>query len=641
MSIDDDIAHLVLIGRESRHPVGERVESWGYEGGMAQAPAYTLTVGDYDDELRDALVLDRQEDDILDRGITCVIDDLRWELVSIRPSGATVDLIVEPHFVTRIRRRTRPRTFAPGSFTRASALRVLVREEDEVVFVCPARGEKAAAGREKAARAKARAQPKPSKTKPKKAKAGGESGIPDGARLTVKGAPATASQRKIGEDILSECDRLDAGPKASKAAILTGIVESQLTNVPPGPKSDRDSEGVYQIRQSTSQGRYNARDTGAAVREFLLRGFYGIYATGGTIPAGRGGAIKVARDKPRMTAGQVAQSCQGSGVPDAYDQWSREGDAWLKAFNGSSTGGDGTPRARGETARQTDAGNGFKRGETEGESTWDVGARFAEAIRWAWFATLDTELVFADERDLLTAKATATLRPRRGRVDVIDGARDAGHRVDTLTVMVRDLLPRQIPHGAPVIVDGTAGNDGRYLVETVRVGSADEAGTLELRRARDPKREQVTPAVHPEAAEAKRAGNPRTLPVNKATRVRLDSRYRGTQAVADGFVVPFMARRGLKPGSRKRTPAENAAVGGSAGSDHLTTNTNTYAVDFPTGSGEAAARALSREIGWTSWQPNSYERHTFSISGARFSFQILWGQAIDHADHVHVGIKRV
>ncbi len=113
----------------------------------------------------------------------------------------------------------------------------------------------------------------------------------------------------------------------------------------------------------------------------------------------------------------------------------------------------------------------------------------------------------------------------------------------------------------------------------------------------------------------------------------------GSNDVMEQYVEPFMAKRGLPLGSGKRTPAENAAVGGSETSDHLTTHTTTAARDFPTFTGEDDARALASSIGFASWQPNSFTGFTFSAGGQTWRAQILWGSAIHHADHVHVGIS--
>lgn len=113
----------------------------------------------------------------------------------------------------------------------------------------------------------------------------------------------------------------------------------------------------------------------------------------------------------------------------------------------------------------------------------------------------------------------------------------------------------------------------------------------------------------------------------------------GSAHVMGQFVTPFMERRGLKPGSKKRTPEHNAAIGGSPTSDHLTTQTRSFAVDFPTYSGEDDARALARALGFTGWSPNSYASYMRTVGGKLFTIQILWGAGIGHGDHVHVGVR--
>jgi len=114
----------------------------------------------------------------------------------------------------------------------------------------------------------------------------------------------------------------------------------------------------------------------------------------------------------------------------------------------------------------------------------------------------------------------------------------------------------------------------------------------------------------------------------------------GANDVMTEFVEPFMVKRGLPIGSGKRTPAQNTAVGGSATSDHLTTHTTTAARDFPTFSGEDDARALAKAMGINGWKPNSFDKFSVAAGGHSFVTQILWGAAIQHGDHVHVGISR-
>lgn len=92
--------------------------------------------------------------------------------------------------------------------------------------------------------------------------------------------------------------------------------------------------------------------------------------------------------------------------------------------------------------------------------------------------------------------------------------------------------------------------------------------------------------------------------------------------------------------SDKRTPEENASVGGSPVSDHLTTNTNSYAHDIPaTG---ADGQAIS-EAYWKRLKLNeplaigTYNNYT-SRKYPGYTFQILW-EVDGHFDHVHVGAR--
>ncbi|GAA4463313.1 transglycosylase family protein [Phytohabitans houttuyneae] len=109
--------------------------------------------------------------------------------------------------------------------------------------------------------------------------------------------------------------------------------------------------------------------------------------------------------------------------------------------------------------------------------------------------------------------------------------------------------------------------------------------------------------------------------------------WAGTESIFDQFVTPFLRRRGLSPGMEKWHNPNLA-------SDHRPEHTGAYAIDYPTWSGLDDARAVARAMGIRGWRPDSYQQHVIEVDGQRFRVQILWGARIDHADHVHVGIKR-
>ncbi|MGV3619891.1 MAG: peptidoglycan-binding domain-containing protein [Archangium sp.] len=114
----------------------------------------------------------------------------------------------------------------------------------------------------------------------------------------------------------------------------------------------------------------------------------------------------------------------------------------------------------------------------------------------------------------------------------------------------------------------------------------------------------------------------------------------GSERVADA--AKSIARdMGIPVTSQKRNYADTIRVGSSTGSDHYTGNTNAFAVDFGvSGSrGTQLANAIADRYGIPRSSIGTYNRHTVTIDGQRYSLQLLW-QVSGHYDHVHLGIRR-
>lgn len=122
-------------------------------------------------------------------------------------------------------------------------------------------------------------------------------------------------------------------------------------------------------------------------------------------------------------------------------------------------------------------------------------------------------------------------------------------------------------------------------------------------------------------------------PKNRLSRVIVYGRWGGAASVFKQFITPFMKEHGLNPGSKKRTWG--------LGSDHNIFSIFSYAIDFPTYNGETIARALAAALGITTWRPNSYTSYYITVFKVKFRVQILWGSAINHGDHIHVGFRKV
>jgi hypothetical protein len=93
--------------------------------------------------------------------------------------------------------------------------------------------------------------------------------------------------------------------------------------------------------------------------------------------------------------------------------------------------------------------------------------------------------------------------------------------------------------------------------------------------------------------------------------------------------------------SEKRTPDENASVGGSSTSDHLTTNQTSYAHDLPTTDVEYGNQIIQKYYNRLKLNEPIQFSGTHNYTSRRFpgySFQIIW-QDDGHYDHVHIGVR--
>lgn len=114
----------------------------------------------------------------------------------------------------------------------------------------------------------------------------------------------------------------------------------------------------------------------------------------------------------------------------------------------------------------------------------------------------------------------------------------------------------------------------------------------------------------------------------------------GSQGVSDRATA-IAHSMGVPVTSTKRNLADTIRVGSNTGSDHYTGNTNAYAVDYGVSGarGTELARRIADAYGIPRSNIGTYNRHTITVDGQRYSVQLLW-QVAGHYDHVHVGIRR-
>lgn len=150
-----------------------------------------------------------------------------------------------------------------------------------------------------------------------------------------------------------------------------------------------------------------------------------------------------------------------------------------------------------------------------------------------------------------------------------------------------------------------------------------------------PESTRVTTIKERAAAKAARGAPP---PAKGESQGRVNAKlkgggYHGTEALVKQVVDPIA---GIKASNYKRTPEHNASIGGSPTSDHLTTNTRSYAADYGTTNGEPIARRIAKGLGIKNYTTGNYNHYIVKIGGRRFRVQILWAVP-GHHDHVHFG----
>lgn len=463
LAADVDVGQVLLRVVGSKVGRGAEIEDRVTNGTIARtmdgASTLTIVVDDSDRTLLRSGVFNTQ--------IDLQYDGLWWRLVQVQKQGTQLTLTFEDRIVALLRQITTPRKAARAKMTRAEFALSIVREVKQpggpVPFVCPE------LHTVQPIAAASQRQTSSQQTAP-----GGGGFAPD-ARLTVKGAPASAQQKANAQRCLDVANSLGASGRAAVALIEAVIVESTITN-PSSPSADGyGSRGILQVRDSTAQGmNISNTDIEACCNAFLTRGF-----------TGRGGAIVLAAKNPSWTAGQIAQACQGSAFPTRYDQYRAEAERWVAAYGGSPSGGT--------VSTTTVVPYTFQRGGSAGqkEDSWACLQRLAQEVGWKCFAA-DGAVYFVAETTLVKARPAATLSEDTVGVSTIDFDVDNGKASSQATVTAR-ASRLAFPPGSVVVLDNVGPADGRWLVADVSRGLFDAQATLTVKRA-------VKPLPEPAAA---------------------------------------------------------------------------------------------------------------------------------------------
>lgn len=338
--------------------VGESVVAARAKLTIEGASTVEIEVSDPDWQIESSGLLDTDRNGRME-AVAITLDKLRFRLVQAsRNDPYTITLTFEDEVVAMLRAHTKPLAASRGSVTRAQFVERLVREVKarDIGFYSPERDVK---------------QKVKSPEYPDSTPAVGETGFDDGARVKIKGQYADSEQMRQMSTALGVAQQENASARATLALVVAGIGESTFRPV----VNSLGYGGVFQGQVATG-GRYFKKTDTAAMARYFLRGGKGFQG---------GGAIKLARENPKMSVGEIATTVEGSGQPGSfYQRYHDEAAAIISAYGGSN--GDATSDVVRVKSFQFTRGKGARQPGEPREDSWKAMQRLAEDVAWRCFA---------------------------------------------------------------------------------------------------------------------------------------------------------------------------------------------------------------------------------------------------------------
>lgn len=445
-------------------------------------------------------------------------------------------------------------------------------------------------------------------------------GFDPSAKLTVKGIAATDEQLRNGEIVLSVGVSLNAPRAALLAVIMAGTQENNMTNT-------NSSGGCMNyfcfISQTAASFDGDYTDLAQTAHSFFTDGF-----GAGT------GAIDYANQG--LSPNDICASVENPAAQyeHLYGQWQDQAEEWVDAFTGGSVSGGTTVTTTKDYLFERKAN----------ETIWANGTRLFDEVNWRFFEAAGVIYVIT-EPELIASKIRMHVSDDAPGIDTVTFDYLVGKKLDQISVEGRARDWAAPPGTVAAVHQQGEQIDGRYLVSSIESDLLDPTDhvSVTLTRPHKPLPEPA-PETSTKTIGGSSSGGSSNSPASgdlagvSVTTTPGSPHWGGGADIEEQFVTPFLADYGISPGSGKRTPAENAAAGGSPTSDHLTTNTTSSARDYPTGDGAEAANALGKAMGRTSGSVGTFDRFSIEVDGHSFSVQILWAVP-DHYDHIHVGIE--
>jgi hypothetical protein len=453
----------------------------------------TLSISDPNFDLLDSGFFDADKDGRMDKIELNYPEgsDLWWRLTQTSiTAGETIDMVFMERTAAYLMEKRGPLKVSRAKKTRSEFMLFLcgrVKSGGGIKFISKELHKKQPTGADASETAPA---PKDEATR----KANKDGGINRKDKITFTNWDGQEYTLKPGELQNAE-EALDAAGEAPERAVLALleaiIVEAPFFRNPSG--GDASSVGILQLLNIHFGGSVEARrDIPRVVDTFLKKGF-----------TGRGGAIKLARENPDWSPGQIAQAVQGSAFGDRYEKVRAGAEKVLEAYGGLGGSSGGTYRKS----------YNFEIGSTDNphENFWDGMGRLADEVKWPLF-TDGPRVYFDPETTLIRQKPVLVVS--RDDVEVVDwnytwDVRNIATEL-TLTLLCN---PFEFRAGEVFKLEGfgaastgsTAKLPGRWLVEEITRGRYDLSSQFTLKQ---PERPDPEPASEVgQRAQADKAGS--------------------------------------------------------------------------------------------------------------------------------------
>lgn len=416
-------------------------------------------------------ILDRNVDGKLD-SLDLILDIFTFRLVKASRSGDVITLTFEDKDVALMRQHDSPISASRADQTRAQFVQRNVRsvKSKRIIFYCPELYD---------AQPIAAAQKEKPDQPSKKGRGDSETDRKANNDVNLQGKEGKLSPGQIAtaRKVLRRAAYRKAGPKATLALIMACLVE------PPDFKNpstaSADGHGSFGMLQSivgysnSHKGTVTmkqALDVEFNVDAFLLEpGF-----------ASKGGAIRLAKENPSWSAGQIAQRVEMSDYPDRYDEQRSKA---LKIIEVLGEGGSGAGGEQdGSVSKSKRKAYRFSRGKDgQREDAWTCVQRLAQEVRWRCFAR-GGAIWYVSEDWLIKQEPMAVISNQTPWVHQINYDLDNGKPVQTVTVTARAARWGVLP-GSTIAINEEGPVLGRWVVNKVTKPLMSRDCTITLTRA--------------------------------------------------------------------------------------------------------------------------------------------------------------